>query len=163
LEQRAKLSVHGLFARKGRDRVEHATELVEKLLRHDPLRLTGATRWLWPRDRRRVGPVLRLRLAVEARERIGDDLIEDGLNRRFVFGRIVLENAGNGVGERRRAPEDGLDSGRFLALPVRTDQEVEAGLCPVGFADMAELIRALVVESVSTGSASPISARRARS
>ena len=44
--------------------------------------------------------------------------------------------------------DDRLDAGRLLALPVRTDEQVEAGLRLVGLAELGELVGARVVERV---------------
>ena len=93
---------------------------------------------------RNLGPVDALHRAVEFRQRIHHDLAQRRLNGAFVLRRIVLEDARNdeaGVG--RRAEHLGDAPGR-LALPVGTDQQVEAGLGVVHLAELHETVGAQV-------------------
>ena len=70
------------------------------------------------------------------------------LDRRPVLGSVVHEHARDGVGQRGRTADDRLDAGGLFAFPVRTDDQVEAGLGVVGLADLRELVRARVVHRV---------------
>ena len=97
IEEHAEVAVETFLARQRRDGVQHRAELIEELLRHDPRRFAAAG--LRPGNRRRLGPVDGLHLAVEDLERIGHDLVDEWLNGFAVFRRVVHENAGNGVGQ----------------------------------------------------------------
>ena len=86
--------------------------------------------------------------AVEVRQRIGHDLVDHRLDRRPVLRRVVHEDARDDVGELGRAADDCGDAGGHVTVPVRPDEQVEAGLGAVGLADLRELIGARVVERV---------------
>ena len=93
VEQHAELTVKRFLARQRRHRVEHRAELVEELFRHDPCRLAAALGFRTG-DRRRLAPVLGLHLPVEVLQRIGDDLVDDRLDRLAVLGVSSMKTRG---------------------------------------------------------------------
>lgn len=147
IKQQTELSVQRLFTWQRLDGVEHVGELIKEFLRHHPLGLAAgvACRAGNVLD---VGPVDRLHLAGKVLERIKDDAVDYRLDRGLVLGRVILKDARDGVGERRRAPNHLADAVRLQAAPSRPHQQVEAGLGVVGLAEPAELVGACVVEGV---------------
>lgn len=132
IEQQAELAIESLLARQRIDSVENLAELIEELIRDHPFGFlarrcrSGNVRDLCPFDR--------LHLSVEILQRISDDLVDDLLNRFPVLGRVVLEDPGNGVGERGRAAQNICGPVRFQAAPPRTGEQVESGLRAIWFA-----------------------------
>ena len=97
---------------------------------------------------RELAPVLGLHLPVELRQRVEDDLTDHRLDGLVILLGVIHENARNDKRQRRGRAHHCRDAGWRLALPVRADHHVEAGLGAVLLADLGELVGARVIERI---------------
>src|SRR5690606_24806144 len=122
-------------------------ELIEELFRHYPFGFS-TTIGGRPRNVRQLAPIHCPHFSVELFQRVDDDLVYYRLYGFAVLGSIVHEDARDDVGERRRRVYNALYAlGRF-AFPAWSYNEIVAGFRAVGFAELAELVRARVVHGI---------------
>jgi ABC-type transport system involved in cytochrome c biogenesis permease subunit len=101
------------------------------------------------REVRQLAPILGLHLAVELRQRVIDDLTEHRLDSRVIRIGVIHKNARNDKRQRRGGTHHRRDPGGLLALPVRANDQIEAGFGAVLLADLGEFVGARVIVRVN--------------
>src|SRR5262249_51818016 len=137
-----------LFARQWWDFVENVGQLIEELLRDDPLGLfLSATTWCG--DVWKLRPIHRLHLSGgELAQRIQSNLRDDRLYCLRVLGCGLLEDARNHDASHCAGMEDAGDAAGHCTIPSRSGQEIEARLGVVHLAKLGEGVCALVDDLV---------------
>lgn len=90
------------------------------------------------REARQLSPVCGLHLPAKLAERIEYEPIHQRLNSIGVFGSVAIKHARNSKPQLCGRPNRRRDTGRLLALPVRIDHQVEAGLGAIGLANLGD-------------------------